>query len=118
MKFSLFFVGTVFGEQCFEGLFNVARSIKQPSIFDVNEALANFGACCERYINLETDKFISTINGMRMRPHEGCVLSFVERIYECSPVANDHPFCREDHPSYNATSCAIKLNQCLLEALS
>ena len=55
---------------------------------------------------------------MKDRPHEGCILAFMERIQSCAPIANDHPFCNEEHPSYNAISCAIKLNQCLLDALS
>jgi len=115
MKLSLVFVGAAFGEQCYEGLYNAARAIKNPSSANIFDALVNFGYCCESDIMLDTEQFRFDL--MKDRPHEGCVLEFMERIYQCSPIANDHPFCREDHPSYNAISCAIKLNQCLLEAL-
>ena len=90
-----------------KGLFNDARSIERGSNADISEALVNFGSC------MNTDQF----KDLTDRPHEGCVKSFIERVYACAPIANDHPYCREDHPSYNAISCAIKLNQCLIESL-
>lgn len=99
-----------------QGLFKEARTIKEQSTGNVIGALANFGACAERDIYLDTENF--KLDSMKDRPHEGCVLAFLERIYECAPIANDHPFCNEEHPSYNAISCAIKLNQCLLDSLS
>ena len=89
--------------------------MKGPSNANIFDALVNFGYCCESDIMLDSKEF--RFNSIERKPQEGCFLSFMERIYECSPVANDHPFCREDHPSYNAISCAIKLNQCLLESL-
>ena len=96
--------------------------MKGPSSANVFDALVNFGYCCDSDIMLDTEKFrfnsMEDVARIKRKPQEGCFLSFVERLYECSPIANDHPFCREDHPSYNSISCAIKLNQCLLDSLS
>ena len=106
---------------CFKGLLNEARAIERSSSDNIAEALATFGACVERDINLYTEDFISSnenVFAMKDRPHEGCVLAFLERIYQCSPIANDHPFCNEENPNYNAIGCAIKLNQCLIENLT
>ena len=139
MKLNLVFVGAVFGEQCYEvgisghfvghktephciqGLLNEAKSVERSSSSNIAEALTNFGACVERDINLDTADFISSNEEVFNKaggPPEGCIKSFIERVYECIPIQEDHPFCNEDNPNFNGFMCALKLNQCLINSLT
>ena len=105
----------------FQSIFNEARSIERGRSANVVEALSNFGACCEKDLHLETENFINlneNVFSLKGGPPEGCIKSFFERCFECLPVQEGHPFCREDHPYFNPIACAIKLNQCLIESLT
>ena len=48
---------------------------------------------------------------------KACVQYFLNAMYECTKIQENHPFCAEDNPNFNPIMCAIRLNICIVEEI-
>ena len=43
------------------------------------------------------------------------LVKFFQALKACGEIANNHPFCVEEDPNFNAIVCAVMLNKCILD---
>lgn len=89
------------------------------SAAEINTAINEFAACAERDPNVDDTKLpgILPLPDVDEEIFKKCVGYFLNAMYECTKVQENHPFCKEDGPNFNPVMCAIKLNICIFEEI-
>merc|ERR1712131_449269 len=115
-------LGVALAKECYEDVFAAGRAAERGklSALKINTAIEEFASCAERDPNLPE---FPELPGLLPLPDydqdilRSCLKYFLNAMYECTKVQENHPFCKEDHPNYNPFMCAIKLSFCIVEEI-
>merc|ERR1712235_63808 len=122
LKMKIFsLLGVALAKECYETAFSVSRAAERGelSAAEISTAINEFAACAERDPNVDDTKLpgILPLPDVDEEIFKKCVGYFLNAMYECTKVQENHPFCKEDGPNFNPVMCAIKLNICIVEEI-
>ena len=115
MKLFAILGASVLARECHDAVlpFGAKAERGEMSASSIKVAVEEFAACAERDSNLDVTPLYTETMDLK-----DCFVFFVNAMYECTKIQENHPFCDESNPNWNPIMCAIKINQCCIEELT